>query len=91
MSFFATGTAPLAVAPAFSILSEGLLMNCSCSKTMVDARKYRAPGGFGDCARDAAGWRRHQSNMSGWVWRRCSQMGWKCSQPMYSLPTCSRL
>ena len=30
-------------------------------------------------------------SMSGCVLTSCSQIGWKCSQPMYSLPTCSRL
>jgi hypothetical protein len=32
-----------------------------------------------------------QSNMSGWDCARYSYTGWKCNQPMYSLPTCSRL
>jgi hypothetical protein len=31
------------------------------------------------------------SNMSGWVCTSLSKIGWKCSHPMYSLPTCSRL
>ena len=55
------------------------------------AQSRRGSGGFAGCARGAAACARLQSNMSGWVWRICSQMGWKCSQPMYSLPTCSRL
>jgi hypothetical protein len=34
---------------------------------------------------------RGQSNRSGSVRTRSFQRVWKCSQPMYSLPTCSRL
>jgi len=32
-----------------------------------------------------------QLNMSGSVRTKSFQIVWKCSQPMYSLPTCSRL